>query len=193
MDGARGQFLARAALAHDQHMRVGAPGTVEHGQEPLHGAARPLHHRLDLVLRHRTAQHAVLAAQSSVLGRPAEDLDQLRHAEGLGDVVEGLELERLDGRLDLRVPGHDDDLGVVTVGAHGLEHLDAITPGDPEIQEDDVEVFAGEHGQGLLAVGNRGDREARSFQATHPGFAEVGVVLDNQKARGAQRGSAVHR
>src|SRR5439155_994512 len=105
VDRARDQLLARPALARDQHgrRRVGEPrnqlidlhhlGVAPH--QALEARARP---GLGRVARQRRAQTQHLTLERALLERALGKQEDIVDVEGLGEVVVGAPLERLDGR-----------------------------------------------------------------------------------------------
>ena len=178
---ARGQLLAAAALALDEDVRVRVARARQELPQPLYGAALALHGGLGLMLEDNAPQGPVLVAEPTVLGGPGHDLVELAQAEGLGDIVEGAELEGLDGGLDLGIARDDDDLGVIALRPHGLQDLDAVLAGHAQVHEDDVELLPGEGPEGGLTVPGSADEVPFPLE---PGDDRVGqswVVLDDQQ------------
>ena len=60
-------------------------------------------------LFNRLAQHAVFGTQAADLQRAVDDVLDLLEREGLGQVIAGAGLHRLDGVFNRRVGGHQDD------------------------------------------------------------------------------------
>ena len=109
MDRLGDQLLARAALALDQHRGVGRRDAADHlvdllhrrrcGRSPARGAASSSPRSRSRSLRQ--------AAQRERAVRPAAP--HLFEVEGLGEVVVGAALHRLDGVRHRVLRGHDDD------------------------------------------------------------------------------------
>ena len=133
------------------------------------------------MLGHRSPEEPVLAAQPAVLRSAAHHLGQLSEAEWLQDVVEGLELEGLDGRFDFGVAGDDDYLAVLSLRSHGLQHFDAVLLGDAEIEEDEVELLLGQGGERGLAVRYGDDEVPEPDERRDQRVAEVRVILHDEQ------------
>jgi len=108
VNASREQFLARAALAEEQH------GGVRDG-DLVHLRHDRQHRRVlrdELVGRVRGALRtlAVLGQALPFQRAPHDDPQLVRAAERLHQVVEGAELHRLDGGRDGRVARQDDHL-----------------------------------------------------------------------------------
>ena len=78
---------------------------------------------------------------------------KLADAIGLGQVIIGPELHRLDGRFDSRLAGEHDDLRrVLALLASAPQQLDTVEPRHIDIAQQDVKIVAFEHRPGRLAV-----------------------------------------
>lgn len=135
VDGAGHELLAGAALASDEHRRVGAGGFGDLIAEFRHRAA----------VADQIADLARLRAQRVGLRLGADHaegvLDDEQEAiggEGFFKEVDGAEARGFDGRVDRRVAAHHDDGDVVVRGAEALEERDAVAVGERHIEERDV-------------------------------------------------------
>ena len=140
VDGARDQLLARAALAGDQHGRGRAGHLGDHPVDLLHLGVLARRAR-----RSRGAARARRAgirprARASACRAPADQREQLVLVERLGDVVEGAQLHRLDRGADGLHRGHQDDLQPLVDRLDPLEDLDAVHPGQADVEQDQVHV-----------------------------------------------------
>ena len=99
-------------------------------------------------------------------------------ADGVDDVVDGAEGGDHDDR-ELRV--HLGDAG---------EEIDAGLAGEGEVEQEEVEVMAGEDVEALCAVGGECDVEAFEHEEGLEGVADAGLVVDDEDARvgGGARG-----
>ena len=157
VQGARGQLLAGARLADQQHAGAGRGDLADHLEHPLHGrrlADQPVQlvAALDLV-----AQDDVLALQHPPLERALDHQPHLVHLERLGQVVVGAGLHGGDGGLGGGEGGHHDDLGVGVQLLGFRQHVQPAAVGHLEVGDDDVELARG-HG---LAGGRRRRRRPR--------------------------------
>ena len=117
MDGARQQLLAGAALAGDQHARIGAGDHVRLGELLLHGGAA----RDDL-----GAPVLVRGAEAGDAQRLLHLIEQLLLVDRLGEEAEGAHLRGLHGIRNRAVGGEDDDLQPRPAVLQLLEQPDAV-------------------------------------------------------------------
>jgi len=137
MDGARQELLAGAALAGDQHARIGSGDHVRLGELFLHaGAARD-----DL-----GAPVLVRGAESRDPQRLLHLVEQLLLIDRLGEEAEGAHLGRLHRVRDGAVSGEDDDLQSRPAVLQLLEEPDAVHLVHPQV---------GDHQIGAEAAGGR--------------------------------------
>ena len=147
VEGAGHQLLAGAALAGDEHgggrvgHRVDHPLHLADGRRGAHQAVR----RQPLALAELVLQLPVAVPQGLALGRlghrAGHDLDVV---EGLGEVVVGAALDRLERRLHGGVAGHHDDLDLRPAVLHRVEELEPGELGHLDVEEGDVEVLGGQ-------------------------------------------------
>jgi hypothetical protein len=179
---ARDQLLARAALAEEQHGRVGRGDGLDDREDLAHGA--------------RLADDALEAAgglegllERAVAGQEPAPLDgaggdqrhALRARERPGQVVVGAEAHGLHGGRDAAVGGHHDHRQVGPGPAHALEQLQAVHLGHVQVGEDAVDAggVGPERGQGLGAAARRPDLEAGLAQQRRDGEQQRVVVVDD--------------
>jgi hypothetical protein len=188
VEGAGDELLAGAALGGDED-GGGAGGDL------VHGLADRLHVR-------RAADHAGVGTRIfELLGglggdcggagafagddRLLDDLVDLVAVEGLLQVVEGAELDGLDGRIDGAVGGQQDHREVRLVQGQGAQQADAVEVGHAQVGDHDVEgarrgrAYAG---QGGGAVGLGVDLVALLPQQRPEDLAQVGFVVDQEDA-----------
>ena len=104
----------------------------------------------------------------------------LLERQGLLEEIEGPELGRLDGGLDRPVARDHHDLGILLAGLDPLQDLEAAHLGEPDVQEDEVEVLALQRLEPCLA-GFRGlDREALVLEDPLEGGPDARFVVDDQ-------------
>ena len=117
VNGLRDALLARAALAGDEHGRPRGGDALHHVEHPAHrlGLSEQLPAALATQLR---TQALVLGGEGAFLERRLVDEGaQLVGRERLGHEVVGAPLHGLDGRVDVAVRGHHDDLRAGAFGA----------------------------------------------------------------------------
>ena len=114
------------------------------------------------------------------LDEQADDFE----VEGLGQVVVGAALHRLDRVRHGRLRGHDDDRRATSIGACARHHIEAARLGHPDVDEGDVDIAAGEGGERLLSTGRLHDLVALRAErlAEHP--ADRALVVDDENAGG---------
>ncbi len=174
------QLLARAVFAEDQHGGVGRGGRAEALQDLLHAAA-VAHDAFEAELLVELAlQLAVGPVDPDALRGLLDDGAQLGHVDRLGQVVGGALLDGLDGRLDVAVPGDDDDLGLGRLGTGLAQDRQAVEVGHLEVGEDDVEVVMRDPPCPLLAAAGDGALVAFALQRLGKRFGVRSLVVDDQ-------------
>src|SRR5512143_2026425 len=132
-----------------------------------------------------------LALEQDVLGLEAlltegvpDDLLDLLVDDGLHDVVVRAGTEGLDGRVEGRVGGDDDDDLVGVPFPHPGEHLDAVHAGQDDVGQDDV-VHAGlEQGKALFRGPGAVDRVPFLDKDALDGLPQRLFVFDDQNVLG---------
>ena len=153
VEGPRDQLLAGAALAGDQHgRRAGGDGAddladrrdrrgaadhpgVDAGVAALRGAGR---RGIRIVAGGGAGRKRGPRAGPGGAGL-LDDLVDLIAIEGLLQVIEGAELDRLDRGVDGAVGGQEDDGEVRLLDGEGLEEADPVEVGHAQVGDDDVE------------------------------------------------------
>ena len=173
MDGAREHFLAGAALARDQHARIGAGDHVRLPELLLHdGAARD------------DVRAPVLGAvdEAGYLQRLLHLRQQLLLLDRLGQEAEGAHLRGVDGVGDRPVRGQQDDLEPRPAGLQLLEQADAVELVHAQVGDDEVGAEAAGRGQRLHAVFHRLDLIFLGAQADRQQPQQPGIVVDDHDA-----------
>ena len=141
MDGPRDQLLARAALSRDEHLGLAPRHLRDLGADLLHGVT--LAHHLVRAAR-EAAQRFVLPLERLQLQSALDrDVESVR-AEGLLHEIGGAHARGADRFLDGAVSGHDDHGKIGAHGLRGLEQVDSVVPGKPEVREEKVDALPGE-------------------------------------------------
>ncbi len=178
VDQAREQFLARAAFPLDQDGRPAGRHAAGHVDE--------LHHLVAFVddlfgghaaLAQLLPEQFVFPDQAPAFRNAVHQQKQLIELHGLGDVVDGADLDRFDGRFNGAVGGDDDDVDLMVDALHFLEHVHAVHAGHLDVQEHDVDIVLLEPLQALPAVVGRHDRQARGLQLEHQHLHEILFVV----------------
>jgi hypothetical protein len=113
----------------------------------------------------------------------ADPRDQLPRGERLGQVVVGAD-PQADELVDLLgAGGQHDDVGVAE-GADAPARLDAVHPGQHEVQHDHLRLEGLGQRDRLLAVAGRGDLEAFAFQVAGDQPYQRRLVVDHQRPHG---------
>ncbi len=180
VDGPCHEFLSRPALPLDEDAGGGGGDALDEGVDPPHLGVAAHDLAESLLLAQLDLEEDVLFAQRLLLEGVPDDVDQLVHLEGLGDVVEGAKPDGLDGRIRAGVGGHEDDLGLGIVGLHAAQQVDAGEAGHANVRDDEVEGAQVEGLQGRLAALRDLDlvallREEHLEHSPHGGF-----VVDDQ-------------
>ena len=147
------QLLAGAALAADQDVALGRRGPADQVEHLADRPALADDAVEPLALSQLLLEVAVLGGQATALQALADGEPDLFVLERLGQVVEGALPHRLDRALDGGVGGdHDDDLVRVAL-ADAAHDLPAVHVRQHQVEQHQVDLLLGEHGQRLLARG----------------------------------------
>ena len=187
VDGARDELFAGAGFAEDEDAAVGGRHELDLLAEGLDGdrlagdggAGGELVRELLIFEAERVRVDGV-----------AEDEEGAVEREGLFEEVVGSELGGADGGLDGAVAGDHDDLGrgwargvavgVELVFANMREQLEAVAVGEPDVEEDGVEVGVAEEGAGFGDGAGGGDGVVLFAEDGFEGLADVGLVVDDE-------------
>ena len=150
---ARDQLLADAALALDQHGRVGRRGAADRRHHLLQRRALADHLMADFDV---LLQRSVLVAQAALLERVADRHEQAIGAlERLVEEVGRAALDRLDGRAGRAVArDHHDRHGLVH-RAQARQHVHAVHARHLDVEQHEVGRFALGQRQAFLARSRR--------------------------------------
>jgi signal transduction histidine kinase len=106
--------------------------------------------------------------------------EQLGQPEGLGHVVVGAGVERLDRVQLVTPPGQDEDLDIRRLGADEATDVDAVTVRQAEVEDDELGLVL-EHGE--LDIGHAADRAdvvTVASQSRRERLGDALVVLDDE-------------
>ena len=184
MDGGGDQLLAGATLALDQHGRVGDGHLADDLLHALHGA-RGADQLVDgQLLTEARPQRVDFAAQEAALHQSLHEVLELVQDQGLGEIVVGPFLQRLDGRRDRGIARHDHDLDRLVVSLELLEQLESAHVGHPDVGDGGVEHLGAHDGERV----GRGVRRGHLIAPRREGFLEEQqdrvLVVDDQDASG---------
>ena len=144
VDRLGGQVLAGAGLAGQQHGRGRARGDAR--QQRLDLAASPATSPMMASNPYSRPwlrpQRADLAAQTAGLERLLDEQHHFVEIERLVDVVVRAELHRLDGVLDRRKRGHQDDQRLGRLLLDALQHRQPVAVRQLEVEQNEVDACA---------------------------------------------------
>jgi hypothetical protein len=141
--------------------------------EQLEGSGRD--HRLRHVVR--------LAVVITQLQRRCDQLAQRREIERLRDEIERAELERPHGRFDVAVRRDHGDGNAGPVMLDPLHDAEAVAVRQPHVGEHEVKAFGAKSLDRIRAVAGRLDLDLHATERDREKFADVGLVVDDQRAR----------
>jgi hypothetical protein len=153
-----GRFVATAGFARDEHRGLRGGEFLELRDEPFHllaFAEEPRFEISGLDRRDGAALALTLHHGAAKLEPPLQRVHELIDLEGLLQVVEGAELQRLDRALRAGVGRHDDDDGGRIERLELFEQRDAVHRLHVDVGEHEVVFFGLVAGQALLAVGRK--------------------------------------
>ena len=168
----RDHLLAAAALACDEHRRIGwrhlagevdRPAKRRRGPEQRDLVGRGLPASLSVLLLTRLARH-----EQRMHGASDQDLE-MRGRERLRQIIERALPQRFHARLDAGIAGHDDHDRVVVRAERRSQQCQPVDPRHVQIREYDIERPALEELQGILAAAR--DRDVISLVTEHGGAA----------------------
>ena len=173
VDHLRDVFLARAAFAEDEDGELGGGHQFDVFIEALDGLAVAFHHELS-----GTEQLVNLLFRLE-----CSDDFFLQHAgvNGFLEVVEGAEFHGRDGSLHFGVAcHHDKGHGTFELFADPAHEEDAVTVGQSQVGEDEVELFRGDL---FFRLGILGGQHNLVVVLLQPGLeheSKRGVVFHDQ-------------
>ena len=193
VDGAGHQLLAGAALAEHQHRGLRRRHPLDHPHHLVHlGAAGdeaaegPGPGRVG-------PERDVVAQELALLGRLADQHLQLLDLGGLGQVVVGSELHRLDGRGHFLEARHDDHLGMLGDLLQLAQDLDAFLLRHLHVQDHHVVGILAHAPQRGLAVADALGLQAPPAQLAHDEITQVVLVVGHQHADLLHAGSTTRK
>ena len=182
MDRPRHQLLAGAALAEDQHRRVGGRHALDDPQHVVHPGAAGQETAEGRRARGVRAERHVLAEELGLLRRLAHDDVELLDLGRLGEVVVGAELHGLHCGGDLLKARQHDDLRRLGDRGQLAQHVEPFLLRHPHVEHDDVEgrlANALERGHAVLRAV---DLVAPPRELAHDQLAQVALVVGHQHA-----------
>jgi hypothetical protein len=104
-------------------------------------------------------------------------------AERFSDVVVSTEFEA-DDAIDFAIACGEEEDGDGRGLAEGAADVEAAHIGETDIEDEAVEGFGGEFGEGVATGGGIGDIEAFGSEGIPDGFGDGGFIFDNEDAAG---------
>jgi len=124
---------------------------------------------------------AVLLDQVTALEGLADDAQQLRPLERLGEEVVGAILHRLYGFLDGAEGGEEDHVDVGRDRLRGVQDLDAGQPRHLEIGQDEIDAAALQALERGVAIGGHDHPKALAGEHAFEALAQPRVVVGHQE------------
>src|SRR3990172_1845853 len=180
MDGAREEFLARPALAVDQHRRVGRRHLLYLVHDLLHLATLSDYLRKAELFSKLFFQEYVFGCHARSVERPLDQHEQMVGVERFGQEVIGPLLYRLDRGLDRTERGHHDHRQKRVVLLHRLQHLETVLLRKLEVRQHQTDALIGELPDAFGAVFGRGHLVAFSLQGLLQHVEHAFLVFDNE-------------
>src|SRR5262249_47760625 len=182
MERARDPFLARSRLATEEHGHVARRHPPDGLVDLLHGRMPP-HQRAELPdLLEAVPERGHFLGEPPRGEGPLREQERLVEVEGLGEIVVGALLHRLDRRLHRPVGGHDHHLGIGTLRADLGEEGEAVEPRHADIEKDQIERLGFGLAESRRAVLHRGDLIAGAAEALLKDPAEAVFVVGDEDA-----------
>src|SRR3990172_4421663 len=163
VDRSRDEPLTRPSLAGDEHRGVRSRHSPCRLEQDAHGFTFPENHRGMVRLTHHPAQGRILLLELPLLGRTPQDRLDLREFKGLGQVIVGAELHRLDGAVNLGVAREHPHLGSHPATAKPSQGFHSSEAGHSEIKEHHIEILLIQDLESLLPVVD-GDHRAATLR-----------------------------
>ena len=152
MNQAGEQLLARSALAENQHRRRELRDLVHEIDDVPRDLARADDELAFGLIGNLRRQRQHLTVQILTFARVAHERTQLVVVELLRDVVIGAVLHRLHGGLDVVDRRDHDDLDEAVVFLDDPQDFEAADAGKPDVEQDEIDVFAIEDRQRRFAA-----------------------------------------
>ena len=109
------------------------------------------------------------------------------------DAIDRARADRAEGQGRLPFAADHDHRGPVAARGEGREDLQAVQIGHAEIEQNDIEGFAGEGGEaGGAGVDRRDDRGAVGFKEKRDDPRDLGIIVGMQHAQGRLPGRCRH-
>ena len=177
VDAARDQLLAGAVLAEDQHAAVGRRRHGDLFAQLRHDVALADHRQPPV---HARAQRPVLGFEPPLPDGVADDQHGLVERQRFLDEVERAHLDRAHRRLDVAVPGNHHH-GESTRRSRSRDSVARPSmPGQPDVENDDVERRPRDAVETRLAALHRLDGVPFVTEHAAKRAAHAGLVVDDE-------------
>ena len=183
-NGARDEFLARAAFAGDENGRAGRRDLADELVDLLH-RGRAADDRLPQLIRSRLGgkRRRLLPDGAGDAERLEKQVLQVRNVERLEHVVVRPQFHRLDRGLRGAVGGHhDDNLARVDL-PDLLQRIEAALLAHADVHHDEVGMRLFRDADALVARLGAQDVERLLFQQAAEGIMDVLLIVDDENAR----------
>ena len=186
MNRTRHQLLAGAGLALDEHHGRRRRNPLHHRAHVGDGGARA-DDAFDAVRLAFTFEQKVLAHHAAPLQAAPHRRHHLLDAKGLEQKVRCAAAKRGYRGFQIRVGGHDDDIGGDFLIAQRLEPLHARLAGQANIDDEQIEVVAPAQLLRRLDAVGRFHQRAFLLQRFEQEIAHARLVIHHQHRRRASR------
>ena len=183
MQGAGKELLAGAALAFEEHCRVGRGGLLQPGEH--FAQAEVFADQL-----RRAAPDRELFLEQQVLGHDPPLLERARHEQSevigidrLGEKIERAFLHRRDRILDAAVRRHHDDRDVGVEFLRGAQDAKAVAFRQAQVREDDRRALL-EHAHSLRLIARFEHGMALALQRMPKHRTQRVLVFDDENLSG---------
>ena len=185
MDVAGDHFLARTALAGEQHGGIAGRHPSRHGAgfQALCGAG-------DGCIRIVVATQTLLAHTAGAR-QAIEALQQRLHVEALAQVVHGAVAHGLHGPLNGTVSRHHDDGQLGVFLADPSQQFMTVHVRHLYVREHHVHRRRAKSGKGLPAIGNTAHGDPRFHQGGLQRLAQGRIVLHHEHVHAARTACAL--
>ena len=177
---ARKQFLAGAALAFEQHRRVGAGRALDLLRHVPHHGGFADDRRRAATLGELLLEQRVFRDQPPLRERPLDHQQQMVGIDRLGQEVERALLHRRDRILDAAERGHDNHRQFRIDVFRGLQDAEAVADREPKIGQDDRRCALLESLDGFSLIAGLDDLMALRLERVPQHRTERVFVLDEE-------------
>ena len=177
--------LARGDLV-DQFEKLPHLRVLEDGLELRLGPLHPLFQPLGFL-----AQLRRFLSQAPLLQRLGHQAKQFLRHVGFADEMKRPHLDRGDRIVERIVRSDDNDRQRRMFLADGLQEIEPLAVGQPEVEQKDVRILRGDHLLPLPPRERRRDHVAAPFQDCGQGRLDVPLIVDDADQRLGIRGHSL--